>query len=192
MAHKDTEIEIKIPVSKSAFLRAKRKLLKIAKLIKVSHHLDDYYIPAHRNFLAPRYPYEWLTIRKRDGKSILNFKHLYPEETREKTHSNEYEVKIEGIEQLEKIFLSLNFKKFLSIDKKREVFQYQNKFEIGLDEVKKLGFFIEIECLKDLGSHQRARKELFSFAKNIGLDPTQKDQDGYALGLMKKEGLVTI
>ncbi|GEM_PF-3640113 len=59
---------------------------------------------------------------------------------------------------LEKIFSALDFKKLITVDKKREVYLYKNEFEIAFDEVKNLGYFIEIEAKKILRNRKDKRK----------------------------------
>ena len=46
-------------------LRIKEKLKEVAKFVNNSVHADEYFTPSHRNFLEPKYPFEWLSIRKR-------------------------------------------------------------------------------------------------------------------------------
>ncbi len=189
MAHNNTEIEIKYPVSKLVFAKVKKTLAKIATVEKESHEIDTYYNAPHRDFLAPKYAYEYLRLRHKNGKCILNYKHLYPEDKREKTHSDEYETALEKHDQIQHILTSLNFKEYLVVDKKRITFDYKGELEIAMDEVKGLGLFIEIETKKDSGTVTEARKAITAFAKKIGIATNTRDKDGYVLALMKKKGL---
>jgi adenylate cyclase class IV len=59
-----------------------------------------------------------------------------------------------------------------------------------LDNVKELGFFIEIETIKDFDSVERAREKLFEFAQTLGIDTSNPDERGYAFLLMKKSGII--
>ena len=190
MAKDNIEIEIKIPIDESNFLKVKEKLQKITKFVKKSSQTDEYFTPIHRNFVEPKFPYEWLSIRKRGGKFILNYKHFYPENVEVSTHCDEFETVIEKPEQLEKIFSALNLKKLVVVEKEREVFIYNDKFEIALDIVKELGNFIEIEAIKDMGTINETREKLFQFVKNLGIDISNTDKRGYPFLLMKKKGLI--
>ena len=109
MAHKDTEVEIKIPVDDETFSRAREKLVKIAKSRGTSKQSDRYFMPSHRNFIEPRFPFEWLSIRRRGNKAILNYKHWYPDNREFNTHCDEYETVVSNPEQLERILSVLNF-----------------------------------------------------------------------------------
>jgi len=190
MANNNIEIEIKVPVDKSLFLEVKSKLGKIARFEKDVKQKDDYFTPVHRSFTAPEFPYEWLSIRKRDGKCIVNYKHFYPENVEVTAYCDEFETEIGNAGGVEKMFSALNFKKLVSVEKEREVFVFKDMFEIALDNVKGLGYFIEIEAVKDLGSVENARKEIAEFAKTLGVEGSKADKRGYPFLLMEKKGLI--
>jgi len=188
--NKDKEIEIKISLGKKSFLGIEKKILKIAKFKNKSHQVDEYFTPAHRNFVKPKFPYEWLRIGERGNQVLITYKHFYPENAEKHIYCDEYETKIEDIEALGKIFTALNFKKLITVDKKREIYLYKNEFEISLDKVKDLGYFIEIEAKKDFGGIRRTRQRLFKFARELVLDLSKMDERGYPFLLMKKRGLI--
>jgi len=122
MAQNNQEIELKFKLDEKEFLEIKEKISKIAKFVKNISHKDEYISPPHRNFLKPKYPYEWLSIRERGNKAILNYKHFYPEETEVHTHCDELEFEAENAEQLRQLFSALNFKTNITVEKQREVF----------------------------------------------------------------------
>lgn len=188
--NKDKEIEIRILLDKKSFLKIKKQLLKIAKFKNKSRQVDEYFTPTHRNFVKPKFPYEWLRIGKRGNQTLITYKHFYPENAEYHTYCDEYETKIDNTEALKKIFSALNFKKLITVDKKREVYFYKDEFKITLDEVKDLGYFMEMEALKDFGGIAKTRKMIFKFAKKLNLDLFRKDERGYPFLLMKKKGLI--
>lgn len=190
MAKNNLEIEIKIQLDKNTFFNVKEKVKKLAKFEKISHQIDEYFTPVHRNFVAPEFPFEWLSIRKRGEKVILAYKHYYPENVELTTHCDEFETEIENPDQLEKIFSALNFKKLVTVEKEREIYTYKDEFEIALDIVKELGYFIEVEAMKNFGSIEATREKVFEFAKNLGLDISKTDKRGYPFLLMEKKGLI--
>jgi adenylate cyclase class 2 len=190
MAHNDTEIEIKIPVDEETFFNVKKKLEKIAKFVKKSSQSDEYFTPKHRNFVEPKYPFEWLSIRRRGDKALINYKHFHPEDAEIRTHCDEFETEIKDPSKLDKIFASLDIKTLVTVEKEREIYDYKNMFEISLDSVKELGHFIEIEALKHEGSVEEVRKKLLEFAKELGIDILKEDLRGYPYLLMKKKGLI--
>ena len=190
MAHNNIEVEIKIPLSKKEFVRIKNYLEKNSSFIKSSHHKDRYYTPKKGSFLDKKYPYEWLTMRERDGRVLFNYKHWYPENTKYTTHCDEYETEVKDSKSLAKMLIALNFKEFVTVEKKRLIFVYKGKFEIALDEVKNLGYFIEVEALKEFGGPTKAHEEILKFTKSLGLNQTKTVPGGYGAELMRKKGLM--
>jgi predicted adenylyl cyclase CyaB len=186
---KNVEIEIKVQIEESAFEKFRSFLLKNAKLKKESYQTDEYFTPVHRDFLSPDYPFEWLSIRERNKKVILNYKHWYPENEEKSTHCDEYEVELSSYENMNKIFQSLNIKSLVKVVKKREIYNYNDEFEIALDKVEELGYFIEIEVKKEFESIEIANKRLLEFAGQIGVDTTNRNYRGYPFLLLEKYGL---
>ena len=188
MAKDNIEVEIKIKLSKTRFEKIKKVLSKIAKRIKSSHHIDAYYNPIYKSFLKPKYPFEWSTIRERDGIVKLNYKHWYPEGVKNTTHCDELETKISDKIQMQKILKALHFENFVTIDKKRLAYEYKKELEIALDQVKGLGYFIEVESINNTGGVQKAHKKLLEFLqKELGISKTQTIPGGYAAEMMRRK-----
>lgn len=76
------------------------------------------------------------------------------------------------------------------MEKQRETYVFGSELEIALDAVDGLGYFIEIEAIKDHGSVEETRKKLFEFAAALGIDVSRADKRGYPFLLMKKNGLI--
>ncbi len=190
MSHNDTEIEIKIKLDSESFSKIREKVENTAKFVKKVRQSDEYFTPAHRDFVEPKFPFEWLSIRKRGDKAILNYKHWHPDNAEIHTHCDELETEISNPEGLKKMFAAINMKSLVTVDKEREVFTYEDEFEVALDVVKELGYFVEIETTKDFGSVEEARKRLFEFAKILGVDTSNPDLRGYPFVLMEKKGLL--
>src|SRR3989344_5420972 len=113
MAKNDTEIEIKTPVSKNDFRRIEKYLEANSDFTEQSHQADTYYSPPGMIFLKPKHPYEWLSVRERGGRVIINYKHWYPEGFSETTHCDEYEAEIDNLLQFRKILKALKFEKLV-------------------------------------------------------------------------------
>jgi len=190
MANNGVEIEIKVPLDESVFLKLKEQLKSSAKFVKSKTEKDDYFTPSHRNFVEPEFPFEWLRLRDLGNSVLITYKHFYPENVEKTTHCDEFETEVKNSESFSKILQSLNFKKLVSVEKSRETYHYNDEFEIALDTVKELGHFVEIEALKDFGSVLIARERLFEFAKKLGIDTSNCDLRGYPFMLLKKKGLL--
>ena len=190
MPHNDVEVEIKARLSQERFEEIRDKIKKMAKFENSSHQVDEYFVPAHRNFLSRDFPFEWLSVRRRSGKTMFSYKHYYPENSPSTTHCDEFETEVANPENLEKILNSLNFTKLVTVEKEREVFSFQDEFEIALDDVKDLGFYVEIEALKDFGGVEPTRKRILEFAKSLNIGDSDLDNRGYPYMLLKKKGLI--
>ncbi len=189
MAKNNVEVEIKIPVSKKGFERVRESLRKTTKFISASRDIDKYFNAPHRNFLEKTPTEEFLRVRIKKDSSYFTYKHGYWNKDKGHTHSDEYETRVENHKELEKMLSVLNFKNILQIDKKREVYQARGGFEVSFDKVKNLGYFIEIESLKDFGGKEKTMEKLYEFARKLGLDPTKRDSSGYVTLMMKKKKL---
>ncbi len=187
MTPNNQEIELKFAISSSDFQRLLASLPQKATFVKKNSQIDTYYNAPDHNFLAPQHPHEWLSVRKRGSKIILNYKHFHPEGEEVFTHCDEYESEVS--EQMESILKALNFRELVTVDKERTTFVTED-FEIALDNVKGQGYFIEIEALKIFNSVEETRVKLFEFAQSLGLDTSKPDNRGYPYLLLEKKGLL--
>lgn len=175
----DVETEIKIKLSEEEYNNLKSILDKNGKFLKNTHQKDTYYSPTHRDFTKPKYPYEWLRIGERGNKIIVNYKHWYPEEAEVNTHCDEYEVEIDDAINMDRIFKVLNLREIAVVDKNRLTYMYLDKYEIALDTVEKLGYFVEIEVKKYDGEPIEEYERILKTAKDLHLNLKNIDQRGY-------------
>ncbi len=181
----DVETEIKIKLSEKEFQDLKLHLDKKGKFLKSVHQKDTYYSPTHRDFTKPKYPYEWLRIGERGNKIIVNYKHWYPENAEVNTHCDEYEVEIDDVVNMDKIFKVLDLKEIAVVDKNRLTYFYLDKYEIALDTVEKLGYFVEIEVKKYDGTPLEEYEKILKTAKDLNLNLNNIDQRGYPFYLIE-------
>lgn len=185
MGTQDKEIELRFNVRNMAKLL---KWLKThAKLIKTSRQVDEYFTPRHRDFIKPNQR-EWLRIRNQEGTFSVTYKNWHNvTEGSEGTHCDEYETELESGSSLRKIFLTLDFRPLVFVDKKRTAYTYEC-FEIAVDIVKGLGYFCEIEA-KTCKTVSEARKKIKQLAEELGF--TEEDRGeilklGYPMMLIQK------
>ena len=187
---KNIEIEIKIPIDEPTFIHCKELLNRTAKHLGDSTQIDEYFTPAHKNFLSPEYPFEWLSLRQRGGKCILNYKHWHPENAPTSTHCDEYEVAISGVEQLHLIFAAIGVRRLITVNKMRCLYDCEGTFEIALDSIDGLGHFIEIEYKGSSSNIADANAEIRRLALLLKVDPERKDNRGYPYLMLEKAGLL--
>ena len=118
MGKSDIEIEIKLPLinpdSVKVFLSKNAQSLSSNEYQK-----DTYYTPSHRDFLAVKYPYEWLRLRQSDKGASITYKHFYPENAKVTDYCDEFETDISTPSSVEKIFAALDFQELVVVEKTR-------------------------------------------------------------------------
>lgn len=104
----------------------------------------------------------------------------------EQEYAEEYETEISQPNELRKILEFLDFKKVITVEKEREIWNCGD-LEICLDKVKNLGFFIEVEAKGNFGNSIDAKKACYKFLNKLGINVTSKNiiNAGYPVLLLK-------
>ena len=181
------EVELKFPLLNPTALM--KRLDKVARKEKSSSlQKDAYYVPLHRNFIAAEPVSEWFRIRTdANGKSHVNYKDYNKKQNGEKTvFCDEFETEISDAVPFEKILERLDFKKICVVEKFRSTWLFKD-VEIALDDVKDLGWFIELESKGDFESIEDAKKRLYAIANEIGAELGEQDFKGYPKLLIEKQ-----
>ena len=179
----DTEIEIQVQVDNIepllAFLKAN------AKFQKKHHQVDEYFTPIHRNFLGVRPAVEWLRLRDNDGVFSTTYKNWHVDEEGKTQYADEYETKIESLDQLRKIFTVIDIKPLITVYKERDIWMYKD-YEVAIDKIKGLGDFVEIEYKGN--NHEFNPKEvtteMVKFLKDVGCGTIKRNYVGYPFMLL--------
>lgn len=159
-------------------------LEKSGEFISQNHQIDDYFVPAHRDFLKERPLREWLRLRNSDGVFSINYKNWHYDQNKKSLHfCDEYESPIEDIVALRKIFDALNFKQIVTVGKERQIWIYKD-YEIAIDAVRGLKETIEIEYKGERTDKEKIVKEMIAFLKDIGCGALKIGNDGYPFQLL--------
>ena len=179
----DVEIEITVNIENNKPLIG--FLEKNAEFKLKKHQVDEYFSPAHRNFIEVRPVKEWLRLRDENGKYTINYKNWHYDKNGKSYHCDEYETKVEDLNQIKKILAVLNFKSLVKVDKIRKTWIYKD-YEVDMDSVKKLGDFVEIEYIgKDENiDPKKITEEMIDFLKNLGCGKIKRDYIGYPFRLL--------
>ncbi len=173
----NTEIEIQVNIENSKPLID--FLGKNAEFKSENHQIDEYFSPAHRDFIKVKPIDEWLRLRNSNGKYFINYKNWHREKDGRDYYCDEYETKIEDLDKLENIFEVLNFKHLITVDKIRKIWVYKD-YEIAVDSVKNLGNFVEIEYIgKEKVDPKEVTKEMVNFLKSVRCGKIKRDYQGY-------------
>lgn len=177
----DIETEIKIKISQKEFNNINLFLNNNAKFLTESRQIDKYYQPTYRKFLKDNDETinEWLRVGIRGNKKILNYKNWY-----DNMYCDEFEVEIDDENNLDKIFKILGLEEIITVDKSRTTYFYLNKYEIALDYVEKLGYFIEIEVKNYDDNIMNEYDKLLKLAKDLNLNLDNIDKRGYPYHLI--------
>jgi adenylate cyclase, class 2 len=172
------EIENKYKLSGDQEERVLAYCLENATHIKEHEHEDTYFSPIGEDFLLQMFPYKWLSIRKRNGISTLNYKHFFPEGAEKHSYCDEYTVEISSSETMAKVLLELGIAERVKVLKKRNIFKLED-FEIGIDQVEGLGWFLEIEGTGPAEEAENLKEAIHMLANKMGVSRTQQDFRGY-------------
>lgn len=181
---KDKEIEIQVRIQESENLKS--FLEKEADFISENRQEDEYYTPAHRDFIAIKPIEEWLRVRDENGKYSLTYKKwIY--ENGIGIYADEYEVEVSNKETAKKILKSIDAKPLITVLKNRRKYLYKN-YEVAFDQVVGLGDFVEIEYKgnKEVDPKQTTL-EMINFLKNLNCGKIEINNGGYPMLLLFPE-----
>lgn len=183
MANKNIEIEIHVNIEKG---RALMEFLKEKGVFKYKiRQLDEYFTPAHRDFLSKRPVLEWLRLRDDEGKYSITYKNWHVDDEGKTNDCDEYESKLDNFDGLRKILIALNFRSIVKVDKIRQIWTFKD-YEIALDSVKGLGDYVEIEYIgKDKDPDpKKITMDMIKFLKDIGCGELKRNYKGYPFELL--------
>ena len=80
---------------------------------------------------------------------------------------------------MENILFCLNFDKIGVIDKEREKYLYNEKYEFSFDNVKDIGLFIEIEVKNIVSNYEKEYNDLINFLNELKVDLNLIDNKRY-------------
>ena len=173
------EVETKVLVRNPDFIRKRARVL--GKFIGKEKKVDDYYTLE----ALDHYPQKSLRIRKIDGYYIVNFKQRLS--YKKGVHAkNEVEFKVSNINDFLRLIEDFGFRKWLTKEKRCEVFEIRKNFHIELNRVKGLGWFVEIERLSDVRGIAKAREEVVGIIRELGFAKKDVVKSGYTKLLWDK------
>lgn len=176
------EVEAKIAISANEVDDIRKRAGKIGKFKGKIKKVDDYFT------LEPggRYPRKSLRIRKADGYRIINFKERIS--LKSGIHAKkETEFKVSDIKGFLALINDFGFRKWLRKEKETESYEIKKDFNIEINKLKHLGWFLEIEHLVDNKNKVGdARKEILEIINKLGLRGRKIVKEGYTKMLWDK------
>ena len=184
------EVETKVRIDDTEIKALREKILNIAKFVKKGKKQDDYF--AIRRKIKSLYPKKAFRIRASKDEFEVNFKRWL---TKHWTHDivvkQEFEFKLKGKEQVEDLlalFEDLGFSEWVKKIKENETYAYNKdkRCSIELNNVKHLGWFMEIEYLAQPEEIEKARTKIREVLKILDIQQEQIDNTGYTKMLWYK------
>ncbi len=178
---KHVEIEIQARIEKSATLQA--FLESNASFISEQNQIDEYFTPAHENFVDVKPIVEWFRIRDEKGIFSINYKKWHYENS-VGTYADEYETTVGDKETARKICVALDFVSLVVVNKNRKKFMYED-YEVAFDTVVGLGNFVEIEYKGEATVDPKTTTaEMISFLKEHDCGKVELNNGGYPMLLL--------
>jgi adenylate cyclase class 2 len=173
------EVEAKVKISNPDKARLQAK--KLGKYIGKQTKADDYYSLETRG-----YPKKSLRTRKLNGFYQVNFKHWLKNKSKIDT-KKEVEFKVSNIEEFLELIHEFGFRKWISKHKTSEVYEIKKNFHIEINNVHKLGWFLEVEYLATKKEIEKARHEVMKVIREFGFDEKDIVKSGYTKLLWDKK-----
>lgn len=178
------EIEIKVFLENPA--EVEKKLRKIAKFVKEKLQKDEYFVPKHKDFFNQNPVTEYLRVRHEDGKNKIAYHFCHFDKKGALLETEEYETEVDNSGMMSTILKKLGMKHKITVTKYRKYFKYKN-FEVLLDHIQELGFFLEIEAKNVKGTIQQIKKECYKLLDEFGAVWKKTPNKGYPDMILDKK-----
>lgn len=139
--------------------------------------IDTYYYDPLRNNLKPNSNNqinECLRLRTQSNVNSITYKIDQFDETGKWLYSDEYETKVDNIFMITEILNKMGFNELLTIHNEKRIYKYNN-YEIVFENVKDLGYFLEVEyCTNEDIDIKKKKEEIQKFINSLGLNISQE------------------
>jgi predicted adenylyl cyclase CyaB len=178
----NVEVELKLRVKNKTKVRSWLK--QHAKFLSSSRQIDYYFDPAHKTFLFTdskglQTADDYLRVRVNPKGGAVAIKRYHRElEAVGKAYIDEFETILGDPQKMLRILEILEFKLTATIDKKRESYSYRD-FQFDCDEVKGLGFFVEVELKSHCKTPEAGYEKIRRLLAKIGISDWEEAKGGY-------------
>lgn len=125
-------------------------------------------------------------IRNANGKFSLDYKELFDESNEYMQKMEEYSTEICDEEQLEKILEKIGLCKAVTVCKERIGCIYKKRYQLSLDFVENLGYFLEIELLSIDADDAALAGCIKDVIEELGIQKIVINKSGYSNMLLQK------
>lgn len=178
------EIERKYKITEEIHSEILQSLSITNKSKKTEHQNDIYFTPINFPFFGGEIDNECLRLRILEKKNILSYKKFIPANFKEPAHCIEHELEILDVEKMKLILKDLRIEEAFTLKKERTIFIINN-FEVALDKVDDLGYFLEVELLNQENISETTI-EIERFLRRHKITEDMRNYDGYSYLLYNK------
>ena len=183
--------EIEILVELHSTFEDAENVLSRFQFVNKQDTTDIYYYDPLRNSLKPNDNLEinqCLRLRTKNNKNCITYKIDHFADTGKWLYSDEYETDVNDLETLKRIFDCLGLKELLVLHNVKRIYKYKD-YEISLEDVDNLGYFLEVEyCTSDDVDILKIKEEIWNFIKSLNLNVSTEVAMGKPEMLLKKIG----
>ncbi len=172
------EMEIKVKLTKEEYENLNKMMNSIGSFLLQSNQQDIYY---QSDFLS-KDNNKLIRLRQSGNKNILTYKTY-----NNNMYCEEYEVEIDNSKNLMIIFEAIGLKKSIEVKKKRMIYYYKDKYEVSLDKVDTLGYYMEIEVKGTINNYYEEYDNLLKIIKYLGLNLNNIESKRYPQLMMNKQ-----
>lgn len=174
------EVEAKVKITNPKKIR--KEIKAIAKYKGKVIKTDDYYTTGS----LKKYSKKSLRIRKLNKHYQINFKQRisYIKGVHAKKES---EFTVSDIENFIALIKDMGYKRWLTKHKISEIYQIKKNFNIEINYVKRLGWFLEIEYLTTPSKIKQASAQIQKVMKKLNIKISQIEKSGYTKMLWDKQ-----
>ena len=176
---KNIEIESKYVINEKIYNIIETYFNEKGYDCKVENQYDIYFSPLFTPFFGGKINNEALRIRVLNDKNILNYKKFIDKTEKSDAYNIEHEMEIEDISMFKQILKDLRIEEAFTLIKKRKKYIVEDMIEVSLDEVKDLGYFIEIEIISSENKLDKALELRDKLIKEFGLKEEMRSYKGY-------------
>lgn len=177
------EIEIKVIVKNPE--ETEKNILRIPNYLRTAEQTDKYFVPKNNDFFKEKLTKEFLRIRHDGKNSHLNYSYCHYDDEGHFLSTDEYESIIKNPADVEELLKKIGMVYKVTVKKLRKYFIY-NDFEITLDNIEGLGYFIEIEAKKYFESPEKTIDECYNILNRLNINYEKCPELGYPDMILRK------
>lgn len=178
------EVEIKVKIIDPE--KVEEVLKNKTEFIKEKEQRDEYFVPINKDYFNENPTKEYLRIRhdEQNRKYVLAYHYCHFGEDGRLLKTDEYETEISDPDIMRKILEMIGMKHKVTVKKYRRYYRYKD-FEILLDKVEGLGWFMEVEATNSSEPPEKVKEKCYKVLEELGVKWEEAPNTGYPDMMLK-------